>query len=955
MSVRIKKGFSIKGNIIETTSAVDSGQSARERSDAAREARIQRVEEARRGTNQPLSDLITTNADNEIKIRKRFPRGVDSAAISERARRQEELNLLDPSAQIGVSSSTTRTRGSLIAGSALRLRNKIVTTSFGSEPLTENIFVPGSSNINVIAQTFSVIPNNLVGEAEQFVPTANDIAIQDNILSNFDNVAYNFRFFVAPEKATHETISSEDTVTIAETGSTGFNITEAQINSVIGPSPDTRNAFAQQINFTIIEPHGNTLFDKIRNSAVSLGVFDHKHVPFWFEVSFKGYISGEDSSHEGGGFADLSGETRLWRIQVRSVEVEINKGGTLYNFKCVPFNEAAYSDASRRLEKNETIEARTVGTFFEKLANRLNEYSNYSTVGSVDDTFRIRKYAFSFPPKSEIPETIKPIEDWILRADNKTGNIRSEGFVFIGNKDGESRITFAKGTSIESIIQTVLSVTLEAQSLATHGEEKSDVDEIGPNTERDAKKDSVIFVVDPTVDILSYNAIVKNYNTVTVYHIRPYRTFTAMLSRKHIEDALVEKEKERFVNILKVSRIRKKYEYMYSGLNTEVLDYKIQFNNAWFVSLPLFQGQDRAALAASSTQMNKIKSDKRIVQDASQQINSLLSEKAEIRTELEILRFQLADQIATNSEITEISQSLIDRLVQRNQDIDVRLQETRPGRRASQVRSVALARIKSLSDINLRTDRINTSLFSAITQQQITSSALTSLASETRNVDFLVGNDIIGSSSLKARERIVNRTKITGNGSIFFVEDFDEVSIGRDITEEQLKEIFIPGTELLPTGTVEVNAEGTAGKGRSFFSAIYNQVYGLDKEMLDLNLEIRGDPYWLGESNEVTRVTESLGGDRNLLASDSTILLTFAGPKSINDGTFQSREDSFAGTGLFDINREQNGFNALYFIKRVESTFSNGKFTQKLTGPIDPYTREQSVIDIVIKLQNREI
>ncbi len=952
---RIKSGFTVFGKPIEkTTSAVDSGQSAREKADAAQEARTQRVREAQKGTNQPPSELTTKNADNIEIVRKVRPQGVNRA-ISDRVREAEGTNLTvlgtSPELQTAIDRARLAIQGREQLETALRARAAERAVSIDqTKTVPQGARLLSDSSLKLLSDTGFFVDAEDVGTfSEQrpvpFVPSDNDINIEDNILSNFDNPAYNMRFFMAPEKATFDSILSEDIVVIAETGATGFNITEAQINNIISPTSDTRNTFATQVNFTLIEPHGNTLFDKIRNAGASLGIFDHKNIPFWFEVSFKGYTGSGENSHDGGDFADLSSETRLWRIRINGVEAEMNKGGTIYNFKCVPFNETGLNDAARRLEKDEHIEAKTVGQFFEELAKKLNKYSNYSTINNIDNTFRIRKYAFSFPPKSEVPETIKPIQEWELRADNETGNIRSEGFVFLGNNEGKSRITFGKGTSIESIVQTILSVTLEGQSLAMHGVEKSDTSETGSDTERDATKDSVIFTVEPTVDILSYNAVARDYNTIVVYHIRPYRTFTAMLSRKHIDEAIDEKEKERLDNILKISRIKKKYEYMYSGLNTEVLDYNIKLNSAWFVSLPLFQGQDRAALAASSLKMNNIKSSKRIVQTASAETKSLLSKKSELLTQIDDLRVQIANNPETET------QSFINRLRSEQQRIDTRIQEIRPGRRGSQIASVALAKIKSLSDIDLRTDRINTSFFSAETQRQISAIALRSLSSNTRNVDFLIGNNIIG--SLESRERVVNRTQAAGDGSIFFVEDFDEVSTGRDTSEEQLKEIFLPGTEILPMGIVEVNAEGSAGKGRSFFSAILNQVYGVQKDMIALELEIRGDPYWLGEPNEVTRVTENLGGERNLQGTDSTILLTFAGPRSINDGDSQSREDSFSGTGLFDINRDQNGFNGVYFVRQVENTFANGKFTQKLIGHIDPFTQEQSIIEAAIRLTNQ--
>ena len=54
--------------------------------------------------------------------------------------------------------------------------------------------------------------------------------VEDNILSTYENVAYNFRLFMTDETANYETMPHENVVVIAETGVTGFNITETNID-----------------------------------------------------------------------------------------------------------------------------------------------------------------------------------------------------------------------------------------------------------------------------------------------------------------------------------------------------------------------------------------------------------------------------------------------------------------------------------------------------------------------------------------------------------------------------------------------------------------------------------------------------------------------------------------------------------------------------------------------------
>ena len=372
---------------------------------------------------------------------------------------------------------------------------------------------------------------------------------ESNILSKYENPTYNYRLFITREAAQYETVSREETIVIAETGSTGFIIDNIVIEENIAPGEFTKNTTLTNLTFTITEPHGNRLFDQWRNAAIELGVCDFKTAPVWLQLTFKGYSPGADNfkySFDGGipsrsiGEADeLDSINFLWRLEVTDVQVEIDKGGTVYKFNTTPQDQIDLRDSARRLEKDEKIEAKTVGEYFEKLFNRLNNYSNYSLElrSTSDSTKRIREYGLVFPGGE-----FADMEKWIINAhgDDKCETARAKQpfestIESVGG--GVNSIKFSKGTPIEAIVQEIIGATEQGQALAIFGVKKTNTSAAGNDDSfRKAGISSTIFNIESLVTITSYNSIAHLYNVFITYHIRPYKTTKPLLTRTQIEN-----------------------------------------------------------------------------------------------------------------------------------------------------------------------------------------------------------------------------------------------------------------------------------------------------------------------------------------------------------------------------------------------------------------------------------
>ena len=125
--------------------------------------------------------------------------------------------------------------------------------------------------------------------------------------------------------------------------------------------------------------------------------------------------------------------------------------------------------------------------------------------------------------------------------------------------------------------------------------------------------------------------------------------------------------------------------------------------------------------------------------------------------------------------------------------------------------------------------------------------------------------------------------------------------------------------------------------GRTFLEAIRSPL-----DMMRLNLEIHGDPYWIVNSGQGNYTSTPVAGVKDLnkdgsvnwQTSEVDILVNFRSPFDINQTTGMY---DFKSANIFDIGSSTAagptlGFTGLYRVNTVTSTFKNGLFKQRLSG-----------------------
>jgi hypothetical protein len=138
-----------------------------------------------------------------------------------------------------------------------------------------------------------------------------------------------------------------------------------------------------------------------------------------------------------------------------------------------------------------------------------------------------------------------------------------------------------------------------------------------------------------------------------------------------------------------------------------------------------------------------------------------------------------------------------------------------------------------------------------------------------------------------------------------------------------------------------IGATIAVGAGKSVFGAIIEQTYG-NKEgsLMNLNMTIRGDPFWLGMAYE--QALNNSGSDPravNYFHGDACFILRFRYPLSRNED----------GTPTW---AKQDIFNGVYRVQKVTHDFNEGKFTQSLECVKNPRIRPDDIEALIAQTQD---
>jgi hypothetical protein len=715
-----------------------------------------------------------------------------------------------------------------------------------------------------------------------------NFAPTDNVLNAYANYTYHIRWFLTDENTAYNSIDrrnpNADNVNktvIAESGVTaGFNITDFEMDNTCGPNARTLNTASTTWSMTVTEPYGLSLIDKIRATAKTQPVINYMRAPYFIDIWFTGY-------DENGNIVEDKLFYQLYRVNILDMNVDITEGGSRYTISGIFDNDLGFSNQIAIPQGGLTIQAATVGAFFRLLGQRLTEQQKQIMKQDFADV----EYQINVPPE---------MQNWAFRqADSENQDNRNDDMTVAWNS-GIMNININLGMSIETIANRVISMCPEADPWVK-GETAGGA--AGINAAEITTNGFASWVmVHSDVKIVGFNVYTRDYIRKVTYTLVKYRTARtgadaatlASLESKNVQD-----EKIKFLKNAKA--LEKLYQYIYTGKNTEIIKFDIRVENFWAITLPVWEGVN----TYSNYTQGLLKKDNAIAD-------------------------QLREGTYTKSGVLSALQSRIDQLTREIVSADTGAITELINEKSALTRDAQIIETSTNAAVYFG-DR------SAAARERLARTGGQASPGELTTNAALLGVSEVA-ESLATTARLLGTQK-----ALRYAEDVKIVSM-KD--QDPMPIIIKPDNQ--PSGqnaalsgdsnksTASPNSIGLPS-GRTFIGTILGNMF--DASFFNIiDLEIRGDPYWLGQSNiRQNLIAETFGQGNsdsrfaNYQVCDHMFVLVFRSGETYNEST-----------GLMEFTETSDFFNGVYGVLTVKSTFRNGSFTQVLNAAKDIFAQKVS-------------
>ncbi len=711
--------------------------------------------------------------------------------------------------------------------------------------------------------------------------------ITPNIMDNYDAITYHWKLYIVhPEKMSRgEIFDNQNQTIIAESSVTDLTIDGVEIRSVCTPTVETGTGTATNIKFDIVEPGGAGMLDKMFYEAISLGIGNWATMPVYLQLQLRAR-SPEDSSADYDRTDDLTGLTWVWPIKITNIKTNVTNVGTTYSFDAIHYNDFALSNAVTVLKSSTTLsDLTTFGDAMKKLEDKLNQDQLISLISnySIPDTYRI---------------VVDPIlaRENITEKDQSSNPRRSGDYVKFENKTA----TFGPSTSVDKVIDTLLAHTSKYQTnlsgTKTAGGDEQSVEEL-PSQMR--KLWRIVTETRPLKYDIRRNDFAKEY----IYYVVEY---DIGVMESTVDQTLpvngIEYAKQRLAEYAKRSVLRKKYNYIFTGLNDQIYEFNITLNNAHAVALARFNG------LYSNLSLYDPGANVRQNQESYASVSKLVSDALSAQNDNIALDFAY-DQVKSTTGISEDDRK---RFL-------VLLEQAKPESRLG-----FLSRVQDAGGLQ-NDGTLNTAKINAV-----------SLATPT--VDSTTNNPYYFLSDIDTTAKTVSdRTKAFAEATkgklrpVARIETMQDRQIGQGL---------------------ESNRDTGIQKLSSIFSVALHS--DLDNSFANVRMVIKGDPFWLapGPADTSVSIFNSLRDPStqidwikkshllrtvdyvNINGSDNFFVLSFRTPR-VYDGDLVETVQNEMFSGIFKVTT-------------VVSRFEKGVFKQELTAIIDP---ELKVLDLEQELK----
>lgn len=614
----------------------------------------------------------------------------------------------------------------------------------------------------------------------------------DNPANDYDNLTYHWRLFATTDSEVlsasgtstsgssetlgdlnsfYEKLHSFEQITIAESGVTTYSIDEVIMNSVVGTDFQVGSSKFTNIEVKVTEPNGVNFLDSLRNAALELGIRNYQKSFYYLELTFKGYET--DGTVNLKPFDDLpNGGHWVWIVSIKDISVNLSAGGGSYVITLTPLTDTMLTGTYNLVPSNLHPSGATVGAFMDDFCTRLNNVWDRLKGGPGIVTYRAK-----FHPVADLLTADEVRAMSIVPKEANLSPVQGFDFLSAGNPSAQ----ILQGFSVSDVLDSLMTACEQAQKLAC--------DElIGDNS---AYRQSILWRVEPEVHLPNFDPLYNEYYHHITLHIYGFRHHAAVLMPQDEKITNEAMQKNILTDLARRDFLPKKYEYLFTGVNSEVIDLDLSFNMAFQAVLPSLssntqeQAQTQAMAQAPSSAPAALRPD-----DQTQQR----------RQETVSVQKAAVDHESVAKDAINMSAQLDAARAETPQD----------AAKIADLEKKTAAAVKVMDASRVATSRVR-------------------------------------SEALAARPANTPQT----NYGRKFGEDLTQQASSYNLTKVRENEAFpITVAVYNPNVSDTVSLPGQAHNGKSMYGAVLNQVYGpMATQFFNISMTVKGDPFWIGSGS----------------------------------------------------------------------------------------------------------
>lgn len=350
-----------------------------------------------------------------------------------------------------------------------------------------------------------------------------------------------------------------------------YYIDNLVVRNTVSPTSEGKSGTVFNVMFDVTEPYGTSFVDALITAAQTLGYENHLKALFKLKIEFKGV---DDQQNPSG--APIGFSTRVIPIHIYAIEMRVEAGVTTYQVQARPATHLATTELHGVTQETITVNGSTVGELCEDFFNKHND-----TLKKLKQDNRIIDpdvYTFGIDEsdaeiiESKIPYDVNSSASNVFNISNvESPSARSQNL---------REVTVPAGTAMQAFIEAVVR---ESEFYRNQFDENGE-----PKGNREFLK-ALRTATRLKIDITKEGGGGNRPQYEFIWVLRGFKA-TSNYFKKEASDLAS--------NVIPV----RKYQYLYTGQNKDIIDFNVTYKFAFYQAIPYFKqgGNDDASTSTKS-------------------------------------------------------------------------------------------------------------------------------------------------------------------------------------------------------------------------------------------------------------------------------------------------------------------------------------------------------------------